>query len=136
MMKEVPHVDFYVSSTISSMNALHVLDFHREWTEMGLIKAKDWNVNICQSPDWYRADIFPNWFKQEIIIPAYEKHIEWLEPIDQLKRAVNGFKSMISYINGPSSTEKWDRFVKETADLDRIRNEDFWTVFPEYSRLK
>jgi sulfatase maturation enzyme AslB (radical SAM superfamily) len=136
MMKEVPHVDFYVSSTVSSLNVLHVLDFHREWAELGLIKAKDWNVNICQNSEWYRADIFPEWFKKDVILPAYEKHIEWLEPIDPLKRAVNGFKSMASFIDGPSSDEQWKRFIKETLLLDAIRDEDFWAVFPEYNRLK
>ena len=71
MKAEVPHVDFYVSATVSAMNVLHVLDFHREWVELGLIKAKDFNINICQSPEWYRVDIFPEKFKHEVVIPAY-----------------------------------------------------------------
>lgn len=136
MMKEVSHVDFYVSSTISSMNVLHVLDFHKEWTEMGLISAKDWNVNICQSPDWYRADIFSTKFKQKKITPAYEKHIAWLEPQDKLNRATNGFKSMLSFINNNDGSQHWDKFLKETEDLDRIRGENFWTTFPEFLELK
>ena len=136
MMKEVPHVDFYVSSTISSMNVLHVLDFHKEWTDLGLIRAKDWNVNICQSPDWYRADIFPEWFKKEHITPAYEKHLAWLEPQDSLKRASSGFKSMLSFINNNNGSQHWDKFVKEIADLDRVRHEDFWSTFPEFTGLK
>lgn len=136
MMKEVPHVDFYVSSTVSSMNVLHVLDFHKEWTELGLVAAKDWNVNICQSPEWYRADIFPEYFKRDVIIPAYKKHIEWLDPQDDLKRATGGFKSMLSFIAGNDETQHWDRFVKETADLDKVRNESFWDTFTEYSSLR
>ena len=136
MMREVPHVDFYVSSTISSMNVLHVLDFHREWVDAGLIKAKDWNVNICQSPDWYRADIFPESFKREVIAPAYTKHIEWLDPQDNLRRATNGFTSMLNLIMNNDGTKHWDRFVAETADLDRVRNEDFWAVFSEFAAIK
>jgi radical SAM protein with 4Fe4S-binding SPASM domain len=136
MIKEVPHVDFYVSSTISSMNALHVLDFHKEWTDMGLIKAKDWNVNICQSPDWYRADIFPDWFKNDYIKPAYEKHIAWLDPQDSLKRATSGFKSMLSFILNNNGNHQWGRFIKEVSDLDRVRSENFWSIFPEFTVLK
>lgn len=135
MIKEVPHVDFYVSSTVSSMNVLHVLDFHKEWTDAGLVKAKDWNVNICQSPDWYRADIFPQKFKDEVITPAYEDHIRWLEPQDDLKRATNGFRSMLSFINGVDGSQHWARFKKETALLDSVRNEDFWNVFTELKTL-
>lgn len=135
MIEEVPHVDFYVSSTISAMNILHVLDFHKEWTELGLIKAKDWNVNICQSPEWYRADIFPTKFKQEIIVPAYEKHIAWLEPQDRsLQRAINGFRSMLNFINSTDASKLWPRFVEEISKLDRVRNEDFWVIFKELIR--
>lgn len=136
MIDEVPHVDFYVSSTISSMNVLHVLDFHREWVGQGLIKAKDWNVNICQSPDWYRADIFPDWFKAGFIKPAYENHIEWLEPRDNLKRATSGFKSMLSFIMNNNGSQHWLRFHDETAKLDQVRGENFWTTFSEFTNLK
>lgn len=136
MMQEVPHVDFYVSSTVSSMNVLHVLDFHKEWVAAGLIKAKDWNVNICQSPDWYRADIFPQWFKDEVITPAYEEHIAWLTPQDDLQRATNGFASMLKFINGNDGAALWSRFIKETTLLDNLRGEDFWTTFPELKQLQ
>lgn len=135
MIAEVPHVDFYISATVSSMNVLHVLKFHREWTEKGLIKAKDFNVNICQSPDWYRIDIFPEWFKQQIIYPAYEEHIAWLEPQDDLQRATTGFKSLLNMMKANDASQHWPRFVEETAKLDNIRNENFWKLFPEFSQL-
>lgn len=136
MMEEVPHVDFYVSATVSSMNVLHVLDFHKEWTEQGLIQAKDFNVNICQSPEWYRIDIFPEWFKKEVIEPAYRKHIEWLTPLDPLKRATTGFNSALNLMNNSNSNkEHFNRFIVEIAKLDKIRNENFWETFPEFKEL-
>ena len=135
MMAEVPHVDFYISATISAMNVIHVLDFHKEWVELGLINAKDFNVNICQSPEWYRADIFSKQFKEHVIKPAYELHIDWLESQDSLKRATNGFKSMLSFIMGNDAHVHWSRFVEETAKLDGIRNENFWETFYEFAEL-
>lgn len=135
MMKEVPHVDFYVSSTVSSMNVLHVLDFHKEWVDLGLVKAKDWNVNICQSPDWYRADIFPAWFKEQVIYPAYEKHIAWLEPQDDLRRATTGYQSMLSLMRGNDASKNWPKFVEEIDKLDSVRNESFWDTFPEFKDI-
>jgi len=114
---------------------LHVLDFHKEWTKMGLITAKDWNINICQSPEWYRPDIFPQWFKDEVITPAYEKHIAWLEPKDKLRRATNGYKSVLSLINAQDNYKQWPEFEEQIAKLDGIRNENFWTTFPEYKDL-
>ena len=136
MMREVPHVDFYVSSTVSSMNVLHVLKFHKEWTRLGLIKAKDWNINLCQSPDWYRPDIFPTWFKEQEIYPAYEEHIAWLDPQDSLRRATTGYQSLISLMKATDASSYWPRFVEECAKLDFVRDEDFWATFPEFDKLK
>jgi sulfatase maturation enzyme AslB (radical SAM superfamily) len=136
MMKEVPHVDFYVSSTVSSMNVLHVLKFHKEWTRLGLIKAKDWNINLCQSPDWYRPDIFPTWFKEQEIYPAYEDHIAWLDPQDSLRRATTGYQSLISLMKATDASVYWPRFVEECAKLDAVRGEDFWATFSEFDKLK
>jgi radical SAM protein with 4Fe4S-binding SPASM domain len=184
MIQEVPHVDFYVSSTVSAMNVLHVLDFHKEWTELGLIQAKDWNINLCQSPEWYRPNIFPDWFKEKHIKPKYEDHIAWLESQDTLQRATNGFKSLLSFIMSDSNsrdieiheqeynfakgigwpswedfnsgkrtgivdtdieidnfvlkikdTKKLTEFKKRLVEIDKIRNENFWQVFPELEIL-
>lgn len=135
MMAEVPHVDFYISATVSAMNVLHVLNFHREWTELGLIDAKDFNVNICQSPDWYRVDILPEKFKREVVIPAYEKHIAWLEPQDKLQRATIGFKSALNFIQANDRSDLLPRFREEVNKLDSIRHENFWKTFPELNEL-
>lgn len=136
MMAEVPHVDFYVSATVSAMNVLHVLEFHKTWTELGLIKAQDFNVNICQSPDWYRIDIFPEWFKTQVIKPAYERHLAWLEPQDQLRRATNGFTSILNLMMAQDNSAMWPRFAEEIDKLDQLRGENFWQLTPEYDTLR
>ena len=135
MKQQVPHVDFYISATVSAMNILHVLEFHREWVKLGLIDAKDFNVNICQSPDWYRVDILPEEFKNQVVIPAYEEHIAWLEPQDKLQRATNGFKSALNFIRANDRSDLLPRFRDEVKKLDDIRNENFWKTFPELNEL-
>lgn len=135
MMQEVPHVDFYVSATVSAMNVLHILDFHREWVELGLIQAKDWNINICQSPEWYRIDILPEKFKNEVVIPAYEQHIAWLKPQDKLQRATTGYKSLLNLLTAQDASNLMPRFREEIKKLDDVRNENFWKVFSELNEL-
>ena len=136
MLKEVPHVDFYIAATISNMNVLHILDFHKEWVELGLIKPKDFNFNICQGPDWYRIDTLPKDFKENVVKPAYERHLEWLEPLDPLQRATNGYKSAINFMMAEDKSSHWPRFKHEIEKLDKLRGEDFWATFPELSSLK
>jgi len=41
MMEICPGVDFYISPTLSIMNAWHLPDFHRDWVERGFIKPQD-----------------------------------------------------------------------------------------------
>jgi len=135
MIEEVPHVDFYVSSTISAMNVLHVLDFHKEWSKLGLVKPRDWNINVCQSPEWYRVDILPQKFKENVVIPAYQEHIEWLDPQDSLRRATNGYKSVVSMMQNTDASHLLPRFKKEVEKLDQIRNENFWKIFPELNEF-
>jgi radical SAM protein with 4Fe4S-binding SPASM domain len=136
MIEEVPHVDFYVSSTVSAMNVLHVLDFHKEWVNLNLLKPQDWNINVCQSPDWYRVDVLPVEFKQQVVIPAYEKHLQWLEPLDNLRRATTGYNSLISLMKANDASSKWHLFKERTNKLDHVRGENFWEIFPEFESLK
>jgi radical SAM protein with 4Fe4S-binding SPASM domain len=136
MMQEVPHVDFYIAATISNMNVLHILDFHKEWVELGLVKPKDFNFNICQGPDWYRIDALPDSFKRDVVVPAYERHLEWLRPRDDLQRASNGYSSAINFMLAEDKSNMWEKFVAETKKLDDVRQENFWETFPELVELK
>jgi len=136
MLEQVPHVDFYISSTISAMNVIHVLDFHKEWAELDLIKPKDFNINILQGPEWYRIDIFPEKIKNEVIIPAYENHLKWLLPQDSLKRATTGFEGVVKFISAKNNIHNWNKFKNEIYVLDKLRKEKFWDTFPEIKKFK
>ena len=59
MLKKCPNVDFYISPTLSIMNIQHVPEFHKDWTARGLLSPADLNVNVLQSPEWYRVDCLP-----------------------------------------------------------------------------
>ena len=41
MLRVCPNVDFYISPTLSIMNAWHLPDFHRDWVERGLIRHQN-----------------------------------------------------------------------------------------------
>jgi radical SAM protein with 4Fe4S-binding SPASM domain len=135
MIATCPGVDFYISPTLSIMNALHLPDFHRDWVEQGLIKAQDLNVNILQDPAHYRIDIAPAEYKK-ILQHKYEQHLEWLRPQDSLQRATQGFESAITFMNATDNTNLIDTFWRKTHELDDIRNENILSVIPELKALK
>jgi len=102
LRKECPHVDFYISATLSIFNALHITDFHRDWCLKGWINPQDFNINILQDPAHYRIDIATPEYK-DAIRERYSRHLEWLEPQDYLTRASTGYRSALNFLNNDNS---------------------------------
>jgi sulfatase maturation enzyme AslB (radical SAM superfamily) len=135
MLDVCPTVDFYISPTLSIMNALHLPEFHKNWVEKGYIKPQDLNVNILQDPAHYRIDIAPSAYKQRIE-ESYQLHLQWLRPLDPLHRATVGFESAIKFIMSTDNNHLLDQFWAKTRKLDAIRNENILDVIPELAALK
>jgi MoaA/NifB/PqqE/SkfB family radical SAM enzyme len=135
MMNVCPRVDFYISPTLSIMNALHLPDFHRTWVDKGYIKPQDLNVNCLSNPTHYRIDIAPMEYKQRMRT-AFEEHLDWLRPIDPLQRATVGFESAINFMMSTDNTALIPKFWAKTNELDQIRNENILDVIPELEALK
>ena len=135
MLKTCPNVDFYISPTLSIMNALHLPEFHRTWVEKGHIQPQDLNVNILQDPAYLRIDIAPMKYKQRIQV-AYEEHLAWLRPMDPLQRATVGFESAVNYIMATDNTALLPKFWEKTNELDSIRNEHILEVIPELAAIQ
>jgi radical SAM protein with 4Fe4S-binding SPASM domain len=135
MLEICPNTDFYVSSTVSIYNALHVSDFHRAWVNKGYLKPQDWNINILQGPDRDRIDVLPNEYKKQITAKVQE-HIEWLRPQDHLQRATSGYEGMINFMNATDNSHLLEEFFRVNDIHDKYRGEYFETVFPEYISLR
>lgn len=135
MLAICPRVDFYISPTLSIMNALHLPDFHKEWVAKSLIRAQDLNVNILQDPVHYRIDIAPAEYKG-LLLARYREHIEWLRGQDPLQRATQGFESAITYMTATDNTHLLDTFWRKTHELDSIRNERMLDIIPELRALE
>lgn len=135
MLRICPQVDFYISPTLSILNARHLPKFHRVWVEKGLIRPQDLNVNILQDPLHYRIDIATAEYKAELT-ELYQAHIEWLADKDPLGRATQGFESAIAFLNATDNTHLIDTFWRKTHELDAIRKESCLSVIPELKALK
>ena len=135
MLQVCPKVDFYISPTLSIMNAWHLPDFHRDWVERGLIRAQDLNVNILQDPPHYRIDVAPAEYKERLAA-KYLDHIQWLRDKDRLQRATVGFESAVKFMMATDNTHLIDTFWRKTYELDDIRRENVMDIIPELIALK
>lgn len=134
MLAVCPQVDFYISPTLSILNAYHLPDFHKNWVERGLIKAQDLNVNILQDPVYYRIDMAHSVYKNKLK-QKFQQHIQWLRPQDSLQRATTGFEAAINFMMATDNSHLYGEFWKRTRQLDDIRNERLLDVIPELSEL-
>ena len=134
MLEVCPQVDFYISATVGLSNCLHVVDFHRNWVEKGFIKPQDFNFNLLQYPMWQRMDLLPQ-NEKERVTAKYKEHIEWLKSQDRLTRATKGFESALDWMNKKDMSHHLPTFVGETRKYDKIRDENFTDVFPEWKEL-
>ena len=134
MLETCPGVDFYISPTLSILNALHLPDFHRDWVDKGYIRPQDLNVNILQDPVYFRIDTATAEYKQRIQA-RYQEHLEWLRPLDHLRRATVGFESAINYMMSTDNRSLSSMFWAKTHELDAIRNENILEVIPELKAL-
>src|SRR6056300_1697336 len=134
MLEVCPQVDFYISSTVGLINALHISDFHRNWVEQGLLKPQDFNFNLLQFPYAQRIDLLPDSYKQKVK-EKIEAHLEWLRPIDHLTRATKGYESGLDYMMRRGNSKDIQQFKDTMAKLDSIRGEHMLEVFPELAGL-
>jgi len=134
ILQECPHVDFYVSATTGILNAWHLPDFHKEWVDMKLLSAEDFNIQILYGPEWMRVDSAPLEFKKQIK-KKYQSHLDWLIPLDSNGRATYGFNSILNYINHEKAFDP-DLFWKNANMLDQIHNTNLLDAFPELSILQ
>jgi sulfatase maturation enzyme AslB (radical SAM superfamily) len=135
MIKICPNVDFYISPTLSILNADHICEFHRYMVDQGLIKPADLNVNVLQDPPHYRIDIATSLYKEQLK-KKFEDHLAWLRPLDPLGRATVGFESSINFMMAQDNSDFLSTFWDKTNQLDQIRNESVLAVIPELTLLK
>ena len=126
-------VDFYISATVNAYNAWHITDFHRNWVDQGYILPGDWYVNVLLNNPRFRMSVLPKDFKEKIK-QKWLAHLEWLEPLDHIGRATEGYKSAIKFLDD-DDTNLWQEFKDFNKEFDKLRNEKFDEVFPELAKL-
>lgn len=129
MMREVPHVEFQVSATVSAYNVWHIPDFCREWVELGYLEEVCFRLNPLYGPDHMRLQVLPPKFKEQTI-QKYEKFIDEFLTRPQSRRA---FQGIVEMLKSPDESNRLPELKEWTRKLDGIRSESIHKTFPELS---
>ena len=135
MMEHCPDVEFWLTPTVSIMNAHNVVEFHREWVNLGLLKPQNVRLNPLMDPEFYRTQCLPRKCKRMV----EEKYREWMEELKQYphtERIIHDYESLIDYMWKHDKTSELGVFFDKVDQLDKLRGESFLDTFTEYEKLK
>lgn len=133
LKKQVPHVKFHITTTLSVLNALHITDFHKYLIDRGIIKAFEFQIIMLTDPYHYNIMILSDEHKATFVAQINE-HVAYLKTLEQTEsapRVIDSFEQTVNYVNGILDSKHRTLF-KETIDkLDKLRNQCFKQTFPE-----
>jgi hypothetical protein len=120
----------------SIFNYLTIGEFYQYLKDKNLIRREDWyhSLYLAVHPSYYCAKSLPRHLKEI----AQQKAKLWADNNENdgtsLSRLVN------DAINFANDNDTWEenkaQFLQHTMSIDRIRNENFWEVFPELNSLQ
>ena len=123
---------FNISCTVSIFNILDIGEIHNTLVELGVESSRIGFYNVLTYPDYYHINILPDELKEI----AISKLTIYLKKLDQDKQ-VNFTKtvnSLKSYIFSKPTVDVYTsrkNFKEYTLKLDKIRQENLKTLFPE-----
>jgi hypothetical protein len=140
LLQECPHVKFNISFTLSWPNAYNLIEFHREWVELGYIQPDQIMINPLDTPSYYSLKNIPDWKKREIE-EHFHKQIVWLSTFRGCQSIISRYETAIKYMwadtgKQESLDDSMRFFNRVTTKLDAIRKESFFDVFPEHKNIE
>ncbi|OWY22089.1 hypothetical protein C7N43_32490 [Sphingobacteriales bacterium UPWRP_1] len=139
LLERCPNATFLITPTVSVFNVFNLPNFHKEWTEKGLVDAANFFPSMLSQPEIYNIRILPRSLKEQVA-QIYSEHINWLkeQPTqypNHKEVQLKDFKHCIDYM----LSENWEhlipQFKQRCAALDALRNESTADLFPELSIL-
>jgi radical SAM protein with 4Fe4S-binding SPASM domain len=122
--------NFNVICTTQLLNSLHVIDLHKKLYEEGIIKnLNDFTLNYLFIPEYLSLNCLPYQVKSEVFDKIKDHIKNYLKP----KGAeISEYVSYAKFITSKSSINQLTNFIHQMQYLDKIRNENTRTTFPEF----
>lgn len=128
---KAPNVKFIINYTLTVLNSFHVIDFHREVVEQGIIDhIDDFRLNFAVNPDHLCVQILPVSMKENLKKAVTEYIENFLIPNGSIG-IVEDFTSYIKFIDTEQKQNLIPKMIDYMDKIDSIRQESWRNVFPE-----
>jgi MoaA/NifB/PqqE/SkfB family radical SAM enzyme len=134
--RDLDYVSFQMNTVFSIYNYSTIAEFYQYLKDKNIIRKEDWyhSLYLAVHPPYYCAKSLPRELKEE----AARKALAWANANMEDHTCLP--KLIVDAVNFARDTHQWaevkDQFLMHTRSLDRIRNENFWEVFPELNKLR
>ena len=136
LIDEFPKCNFEIIPTLSILNVYNLVSFHKEWVLKKYLNVNNITINLLEEPKSYDIRNLPEYHKERIK-EKYNNHIKWLQSLDEdVSKCINEFKKAINFLSTKGDIEKLKEFLTYNVQLDKIRNEKFFNIYPEFSDLE
>jgi len=132
--KEVPHIRFEITPTISIWNVHQFPKFHKEWIDKGLLnKTQEMRLNILTGPWFASILILPKAYK-EALLPMYRAVMNDESYSINIR---NAYRTVLNTLkSGEENPGGIQEFFDFNAKLDAHRKENILDVIPELQEVQ
>lgn len=136
IFRDLEQVVFQMNTVFSIFNYSTIGEFYQYLKDKGIVRREDWyhSLYLAVHPNYYCAKSLPRELKDE----AAKKALAWATSNEGDGTSLS--RLITDAVNFASDSDDWSKvketFLQHTRSIDRIRDENFWSVFPELSKLR
>jgi radical SAM protein with 4Fe4S-binding SPASM domain len=127
---QAPHVKLRITSTVSCLNIENLIALQNKWIDEKFFTVDDFSVNVLTSPNFLSPAMLPHHHKNRMS-QLIQNHISKLQDTELAKQ----WKNVLQWMNKNDYRFVLEDFKQRTAMLDKIRDQSFVSVFPEFQDL-
>lgn len=127
---ETPHVNLYISSTVSWPTLENLIELQTDWIDTGLFTRDQLEINTLIDPRHLCVTTLPDSYK-EYMTKKLDKHIVYLGQCE----LAQSWAELRNFMNAKNTNYELAEFSKRTKTLDKHRKESFVDIFPQFTDL-
>ncbi len=134
--RELDYVSFQMNTVFSIFNYPTIGEFYEYLRKKNIVRRNDWyhSLYLAVHPSYYCAKSLPKELKEV----AKQKALAWAKYNEEDGTSLS--RLVVDAVNFAGDKDQWQdtrkEFLQHTASMDRIRDENFWKVFPELNKLQ
>jgi radical SAM protein with 4Fe4S-binding SPASM domain len=134
--RDLDYVSFQMNTVFSIFNYSTIGEFYDYLKEKNIVRRDDWyhSLYLAVHPSYYCAKSLP----KELKAIASEKALAWAKANEGDSTSLS--RLVTDAVNFAGDKDQWSdvrsQFLQHTGSIDRIREENFWKVFPELNKLQ